>query len=111
MLDVIEEEGDDAAGEIEEVEGALGCFAADKAGQGQVAGEGFSCEAAHDDFFVCGGHGSGGLSHVGMGSGAKKVGKSSQFANAVLHSHFVSCFTHISKRLIRCSLCSLASPV
>ena len=53
----------------------LGYFAADEVGQGQIAGKGFSCEAAHDNFFVCGGHGSGGLSHVGMGSARKRSGR------------------------------------
>ncbi len=53
VLDVVEKKGDDAAAEIEEVDGAV----ADEAGEGQVAGEGFSGEAADDDLFVGGRHG------------------------------------------------------
>ncbi len=35
----------------------------DEGGQRQIAGEGFSGEAAYDDLFVRGGHESAGLSH------------------------------------------------
>jgi hypothetical protein len=60
---VIDKKWDNAAAEIEEVKGVLGGSVAHKAGQRQVAGKGFASEAAYDDFFVGGGHGTRGLSH------------------------------------------------
>jgi len=53
VLDVAEEEGDDSAFEVEQMEGAV----LDEAGERQIAGEGFAGEAADDDLFVGGGHG------------------------------------------------------
>ena len=62
-LDVVEGQGDDAAGEVEEIERA----GVDEGGVREIAGEGVSGEAAHDDLFARGGHGGraglGGLSH------------------------------------------------
>ena len=71
VLDVIELEGDYSAGEVKQVDGAV----ANEAAEGQVAGEGFTGEAADDDLFVGRGHGSkresGGLSH-GPGASSEK---------------------------------------
>ncbi len=93
VLDVVEKKGDDAAGEVEEVDGAV----ADEGGERQVAGEGFAGEAADDDLFVGGGHGSGiesgGIVACGDArSGEKGAAQSSQFANAVLHLRFVPAY-------------------
>ncbi len=48
VLNVVEEERDDAAGEVEEVDRA----AADEGGERQIAREGFAGEATDDDLFV-----------------------------------------------------------
>ena len=51
VLDVVEKNGDDVAAEVEQVDAGWAAVA-DKAGERQVAGEGFSGEAADDDLFV-----------------------------------------------------------
>ena len=53
VLDVAEEEGDDSAFEVEQMEGTV----LDEVGERQIAGEGFASEAADDNLFVGGGHG------------------------------------------------------
>jgi hypothetical protein len=60
VLDLADKKRDDVAAEVEEIDGA----AANEGGQREVAGEDFSGEAAHDDFFAGGRHASGGLSHT-----------------------------------------------
>jgi hypothetical protein len=56
VLDVLEEEGDDAAAEVKKVDGWLRGAVLKKAGEGEIAGEGFAGEAADDDLFVRGRH-------------------------------------------------------
>jgi hypothetical protein len=50
---VVERDGDDAAVEVEELDGGV----ADEGGEGEVAGEDFTAGAPDDNFFVRGGHG------------------------------------------------------
>ena len=56
VLYVLEEEGDNPAGEVEQVEGAFGGFVENEGGEGQVAGESVSGVTAYDDLLVRGGH-------------------------------------------------------
>ena len=68
VLDVVEKKRDDAAGEVQQVDGWLRGAVADEAGEGQVTGEGFASETTYYDLFVGGRHDvsvAGGLSHGG----------------------------------------------
>jgi hypothetical protein len=85
VLYIVDEEGDNAAFEIEEVDDALGRAVADECGERQVAGEGVASEAADDDLFVGGGHGISRIVARKLGKQRKRCTKGSQFATAVLH--------------------------